>query len=120
MSTTRPVTSGVPTPNAQRRRTPKHPHTLTPTHRAFTLIELLVVIAIMAILAAILFPVFAKAREAARAASCRSNLKQLGTALAMYRDDYDGINCRYRFCPDRAGDPLCLTASPPTANTGPN
>jgi prepilin-type N-terminal cleavage/methylation domain-containing protein/prepilin-type processing-associated H-X9-DG protein len=57
--------------------------------KGFTLIELLVVIAIIAILAAILFPVFAKAREAARATSCKSNLKQLGTAMQMYTQDYD-------------------------------
>ncbi len=57
--------------------------------RGFTLIELLVVIAIIAILAAILFPVFARAREAARASSCRSNMKQLGTAIQMYTQDYD-------------------------------
>jgi len=57
--------------------------------RAFTLIELLVVIAIIAILAAILFPVFAQARETARKASCQSNLKQMGNAWMMYVQDYD-------------------------------
>jgi prepilin-type N-terminal cleavage/methylation domain-containing protein/prepilin-type processing-associated H-X9-DG protein len=55
----------------------------------FTLIELLVVIAVIAILAAILFPVFAQAREKARQASCQSNLKQYATATAMYVQDYD-------------------------------
>src|SRR5204862_4622820 len=57
--------------------------------RGFTLIELLVVIAIIAILAAILFPVFAQAREAARKTSCLSNCKQMGLACMMYVQDYD-------------------------------
>ncbi len=59
--------------------------------RGFTLIELLVVIAIIAILAAILFPVFAKAREKARQVSCQSNLKQLALGMLMYSQDYDEI-----------------------------
>jgi len=58
-------------------------------NRGFTLIELLVVIAIIAILAAILFPVFARAREAARKATCISNLKQIALAAIMYAQDYD-------------------------------
>lgn len=61
------------------------------SRKGFTLIELLVVIAIIAILAAILFPVFAKAREAARATSCLSNIKQLGTAVQMYLTENDGV-----------------------------
>lgn len=57
--------------------------------KGFTLIELLVVIAIIAILAAILFPVFARAREKARQSSCQSNLKQIGLGIMQYAQDYD-------------------------------
>src|SRR5918997_5563760 len=57
---------------------------------AFTLIELLVVIAIIAILAAILFPVFAQARDKARGSTCLSNLKQMGLAITMYIQDNEG------------------------------
>jgi prepilin-type N-terminal cleavage/methylation domain-containing protein/prepilin-type processing-associated H-X9-DG protein len=65
------------------------PLEVTLMRRGFTLIELLVVIAIIAILAAILFPVFAKAREKARQSTCLSNTKQLGLAIMQYAQDYD-------------------------------
>jgi len=65
-------------------RTPSRAH-----RTGFTLIELLVVIAIIAILAAILFPVFAQAREKARTTSCLSNTKEIGLAILMYGQDYD-------------------------------
>ena len=62
---------------------------MTRRNRAFTLIELLIVITIIAILAAILFPVFARAREKARQVKCASNLRQLGLAFGMYVQDWD-------------------------------
>lgn len=74
--------------HARRRRTPLRP--AAASSRGFTLIELLVVIAIIAILAAILFPVFAQAREQARKTACLSNMKQIGLAATQYMQDYDG------------------------------
>jgi prepilin-type N-terminal cleavage/methylation domain-containing protein/prepilin-type processing-associated H-X9-DG protein len=75
---------------------------LSRTRPAFTLIELLVVIAIIAILAAILFPVFAQAREKARAISCLSNTKELGLAVLMYVQDYDESYPMSAYSPDLA------------------
>ncbi len=77
----------------------------------FTLIELLVVIAIITLLAALLFPVFAQAREKARQTSCLSNLKQMGTAFAMYLADYDGL---YPTCDN---DKAKITGRPPDPET---
>jgi prepilin-type N-terminal cleavage/methylation domain-containing protein/prepilin-type processing-associated H-X9-DG protein len=72
----------------------------THMRKGFTLIELLVVIAIIAILAAILFPVFAKAREKARQSSCLSNMKQLGLAMMQYAQDFDEtLPAVYRYMP---------------------
>jgi len=77
----------------------------------FTLIELLVVIAIIAILAAILFPVFAQAREKARQATCQSNLKQIGLAYLMYAQDYDELGapmwCKSCLNPDGSSKANC-------------
>ena len=65
--------------------------------RAFTLIELLVVIAIIAILAAILFPVFAQAKAAAKKTACLSNLKQIGIGFMLYQGDQDDATCPYGY-----------------------
>jgi prepilin-type N-terminal cleavage/methylation domain-containing protein/prepilin-type processing-associated H-X9-DG protein len=80
--------------------------------RGFTLIELLVVIAIIAILAAILFPVFAQAREKARQTTCTANLKQIGNALAMYTQDYDEM---YPINDGAGNRPGTLWTQPPDA-----
>src|SRR5437588_9800392 len=73
--------------------------------RGFTLIELLVVIAVIAILAAILFPVFAQAREKARQATCFGNLKQINLAEMMYAQDYDEFVTQLWFYGTDANDP---------------
>ena len=89
---------------------------MTTRNKGFTLIELLVVIAIIAILAAILFPVFARAREKARQTSCLSNIKQLGLGMLMYVQDYDekyGHCC----CPGSGAPATARTRWRPDSNT---
>ena len=81
--------------------------------KAFTLIELLVVIAIIAILAAILFPVFARARENARRSSCMSNLKQIGLGTLQYTQDYDEKLYPHRFNGAANSNPLLTTHGGP-------
>ncbi len=90
-------------------------HTPRRVRAGFTLIELLVVIAIIAILAAILFPVFAQARAKARQASCVSNLKQIGTGMLQYAQDYDEamVNHYYK----DANSPWAGGASQPNGST---
>src|SRR5712691_13462423 len=91
----------------------KHRRQVMKRNRGFTLIELLVVIAIIAILAAILFPVFAQARDKARASTCLSNIKQLSLGVLMYAQDYDeqllfypgSSHCSWRY--------ICSTAQEP-------
>jgi prepilin-type N-terminal cleavage/methylation domain-containing protein/prepilin-type processing-associated H-X9-DG protein len=89
------------------RRTRQNEKWLVPQNdtkpKGFTLIELLVVIAIIAILAAILFPVFARARENARRASCQSNLKQIALGLFQYTQDYDEKYPNIEFYPSSNG-----------------
>jgi prepilin-type N-terminal cleavage/methylation domain-containing protein/prepilin-type processing-associated H-X9-DG protein len=95
--------------------------TQRPTLRksAFTLIELLVVIAIIAILAAILFPVFAQAREKARAFSCLSNMKQIGLGIYMYVEDYDELYPpSFAVMPCINGGDLCTSVGGQTGPAG--
>ena len=90
------------------------------SRRAFTLIELLVVIAIIAILAAILFPVFAQAREKARQTNCISNLKQLALAGIMYANDYDQMNFWFRGRPNTTVRDIAGNVVTPQAMGGKN
>jgi len=87
------------------------------SRRGFTLIELLVVIAIIAILAAILFPVFAKAREKARQSSCLSNMKQLALANLQYAQDYDEKTLPYSTLPSGGGLMWFVIVQPYIKNT---
>src|SRR5205823_175043 len=84
---------------------------------AFTLIELLVVIAIIAILAAILFPVFAQARESARTTSCLSNTKQLGLGILQYIQDYDEKFPLWIYCDSVGGANPSPNSGPGTVDT---
>ena len=90
------------------------------SRHGFTLIELLVVIAIIAILAAILFPVFAKAREKARQSSCLSNVKQLMVAVLSYAQDYDEMLPGYYFSgvTNTSADQWFEVLTPYMKNTG--
>jgi len=85
--------------------------------KGFTLIELLVVIAIIAILAAILFPVFARAREKARQTSCLSNIKQTGLGILMYAQDYDEVLVRHCYQPVSGAYPWTWAIQPYVRNT---
>ena len=85
--------------------------------KGFTLIELLVVVAIIAILAAILFPVFAQARDKARMTTCISNMRQMGSAFMMYTQDYDETFPKgYHRVPDGSDYPWYLEVAPYTRN----
>lgn len=86
---------------------------------AFTLLELLVVIATISVLASLLLPAMAHARDKGRQIRCLSNLKQIGLATTLYRDEDNDFNVPYRLCPDTPQDPYGLSAGVPSA-TSPN
>ncbi len=90
----------------------------TSFRRGFTLIELLVVIGVIAIMSAILFPVFARARDAGRKTTCISNLHQIGLAFRMYSQDYDGVRPSHldRLVPSYLSTPALLLC--PSDTTG--
>ncbi|MCG9894861.1 MAG: prepilin-type N-terminal cleavage/methylation domain-containing protein, partial [Fimbriimonadaceae bacterium] len=93
---------------------------ISSTKKGFTLIELLVVIAIIAILAAILFPVFAQAKAAAKRTQTLSNIKNVGTAIQLYMGDYDDILPRNDDCINFSLNPALTAATPfPASKSGP-
>lgn len=87
------------------------------TRKGFTLIELLVVIAIISLLAAILFPVFARARENARRSSCLANIKQLALGVMMYSEDYDGRLLYYAAAPSESSSSMLTGVLPYIKNS---